>query len=273
MNTCKSPGTADARTLAVTLIASEATMRATHLLPVMLALVTCGCVDSRPTAATPTTAASAAAATAAAAAAAIPTVVAISVADGVTRIEGTAPTALPAGTLLRLYEPAPGGRMKGMAVVAAWADGHFTARLTGLTDKNRPITTGDRAVPGDVDLPPAAAAQPEVVRAAALERQLAERNAETARNDRAFADLHALATKLPPPTAAGTGLGDELARIEAERAYFDLCARVLSLNIADPAVIAVQDQIRHSLASRADLADPASGALKAAKPEGEHHGH
>ena len=243
-------------------------MRAPHLLSVMLALTACGCTDSRPPA--PPTAP-----TAQAAVAAGPTVVAISVADGVTRIEGTAPTELPVGTLLRIYgpDPAPGGRMKGMAVVIAAGDAHFTARLTGLTEKNRPIITGDRAVPGDIDPPTPPAAQPEAARTAALARQLGERNAETARNDRAFADLHALATKLPPPTAAGTGLGDELARIEAERAYFDLCARVLSLNLADPAVIAVQDQIRHSLASRADLADPASGALKTAQPEGEHHGH
>jgi hypothetical protein len=184
-------------------------------------------------------------------------VVAVSTADGVTRVEGTAPTDLQPGTLLRFHDQAAPGRMKGLAVVLSSSEGRFTARLTGLTDKTRPLATGDQAVPGDLDAPTPPPRSPDALRAAELARRLASREAESARSERAFADLHARATAPPPPAVRRTGLGEELARIEAERAYFDLCARVLGLNASDPDVVALQLQIRRALEARADLAQPA----------------
>jgi hypothetical protein len=234
----------------------ESPMRAPLLLPLLLALAACAAPrPPAPVAVAPV-------------ADSAPAVVATSTTNGVTQITGSAASPLEAGTLLRLYDPAPGGRMKGMAVITGWSAGQFTARLTGLTDKTRQIATGDRAVPGEPDAAPVAAAvPPEALRVAALERQLAEREAEAVRTDRALAELHARATTPPAPTAQGTGLGDELARIEAERAYFDLCVRVLALPPDEPGVLALQAQIRHSLASRADLAAPA------APQSGAAHGH
>jgi hypothetical protein len=231
-------------------------MRLPHTLVAVLLLA--GCTDR------PQVAATIPAATPTAAAA----VVSTSTAQGVTLIEGTAPTTWEPGTVLRIYDAGAPARMKGLAVVQRGAPGQFTARLTGLSDRLRPLATGDRVVAGDpFPVPPPTTSDP----SAPLRTSLAVRDAETQRTDQALAALHARLTATPEKTSInGTVLGEELARIEAERAYFDLCVRVLKLDSTDPAVTTIKGQVRTTLAARAELD---AGGTHPTVPKKDAHGH
>lgn len=206
-----------------------------------------------------------------------PAVTAVRSENGATWLELSPSTSWEPGTLLRIGDTQDPERIKALAVVMdCAANGSAQARLTGLSDRDRPVLAGDplRSAPPE----PAGLAATPVAGDPAMERLKAERDAllaavrerdhDLGSSDAALAavrdDLVRLRRSGGPAGAtldpAGRSrLAADLARIEAERAYFELASRVLRLDADPKALAALQDTVRRALEARADLADGRTG--------------
>lgn len=179
---------------------------------------------------------------------------------------------LAAGTLVQVRDGGSGNR-KGLAViVSAAVDGAPRARLTALDDAARPVAAGDAVEPCGDPTPATPASEPAttdpllaatqaalddaLVRLAAAERIQNGTDALLAAMHGELQRLHRDRDLVRQPTPdPRSQLGSELARIEAERAYFALAAQVLRLPATPDGIAALQASLRTALAARADL-DP-----------------
>jgi hypothetical protein len=186
-----------------------------------------------------------------------PAVQAVRQAGGLTWIDALPGNDWPDGTLLRVGEGTAGVAL----VVGHGADGAVRIRLVGQVDPARPVVAGDAllAVPDEPPPPP----PPEVPAAARLQAELDQARGDQAADSQALAamrdDLVRARRGGERPVAAldaasRSRLSADLARIEAERAYFLLASRVLRLEPGDAkGVTALQDNIRQTLQARSDL--------------------
>jgi hypothetical protein len=215
-----------------------------------------------------------------------PAVTAVRSENGATWLELSPSTSWEPGTVLRIGDAQDPERIKALAVIMdRAADGSAQARLTGLSDRDRPVLAGDplrseRPEPVEQTAAPATGDP-------ALERLSAERDAllaavrerdhDLGSSDAALAAVRDDLVRLrrsgggragaPLDSAGRSRLAADLARVEAERAYFELASRVLRLDADPTALAALQDTVRRALEARADLAEGRDGAVQ----QGGHH--
>ncbi|MCK6489713.1 MAG: hypothetical protein L6R48_15575 [Planctomycetes bacterium] len=215
-----------------------------------------------------------------------PAVTAVRNENGVTWLELSPSTSWEPGTVLRIGDAQDPERIKALAVVMdRAADGSAQARLTGLSDRASPVLAGDplRSAPPEPAEPAAApaAGDPVLERLGAerdaLRAAVRERDLDLGSSDAALAAVRDDLVRLRRSGGGAAGatldpagrsrLAADLARVEAERAYFELASRVLRLDADPKALAALQDTVRRALEARADLADGRDGG----KPQGGHH--